>query len=181
MINAETNCNSPSTPLSLNFGFKLILLCNICFFQISQNTKFHFQLTLITTCLTILWQDSIQRIERHILKQALVVHQVSVNPLSLSLPYLLPLLATLKTEIDRVCRLNIHTQMRFFFLTKMVHHLTQLPAIPLQTQVFFFLWKFQAANTDGGVQKQGWIFSISFSLRFISLSLSFSFHSLNLE
>ena len=74
--------------------------------------------------------------------------------LSLSLPYLLPLLATLKTEIDRVCRLNIHTQMRFFFLTKMVHHLTQLPTIPLQTQFFvsfsFFIWKFQAANNDWG-------------------------------
>ena len=72
--------------------------------------------------------------------------------LSLSLSYLLPLLATLKTEIDRVCRLAIHTQRRFFSLAQKVHHLTQLPAIPLQTQVFFFSYenfRHQTKSRDG--------------------------------
>ena len=113
--------------------------------------------------------------ERYILKQALVVHHVSVNPFSLSLSYLLPLLATLKTEIDRVCRLAIHTQRRFFSLAQKVHHLTQLPAIPLQTQVFFFPMKVSGTKQKAGMD----LFDII--LTKVHLSLSYSFHSVNLK
>ena len=93
---------------------------------------------------------------------------------SLSLPYLLPL-ATLKTEIDRVCRLAIHTQRRFFF-----PHSNSPSSYPITCHTitnsvlfffFFFYMKISGTKQRLGVQKWGWIFSISFSLRFISLSL----------
>ena len=107
------------------------------------------------------------------------------SSLSLSLFYLLPLLATLKIEIDRVCRLAIHTQRRFFFLTQTVHHLTTITCHAITNSGFFFPEKISGTKQRLGVQKQGWIFSILFSLRFISLSLSlslsYSFHSLNLK
>ena len=152
------------TPLVLSLSLSLsILISNLISYAIfvySKSLKHQISLpkSLGTTWLTILWQHSIQRIERYILRQTSVVHHVSVTPLSL---LSVTLISNFKNrdQIEFVdWPYNTYSKEVFFSSLKWSIILPNDLPYNYKLRVFFFSYENSRHQQRLEVQKHGWIF-----------------------